>query len=60
MEVDKLARLNCLFEKALDNNTKLLEKRELDKLYNEYINEGRGHIKRNITIFPKETRRSAS
>ena len=60
MEANKLARLNCLFEKAVTNNTKLLEKHELDELYNEFINEGREPIKSTIVAFPKGLRRSAS
>jgi len=60
MEANKLARLSCLFEKAVANKTKLLEKRELDELYNEFINEGRDSLKSNMIMFPSQQRRSAS
>ncbi|MBA6392091.1 hypothetical protein H4J38_15045 [Colwellia sp. BRX10-3] len=60
MESKKLARLNCLFEKAVENNAKLLEKRELDELYNEFINDGRDHNKSNTVVFPTGIRRTAS
>tara|TARA_R110000737_G_scaffold113384_1_gene146524 strand:- start:1264 stop:1446 length:183 start_codon:yes stop_codon:yes gene_type:complete len=60
METNKLARLSSLFEKAVANNAKLLEKRELDELYNEFINEGRDSLKSNMIMFPSQKRRSAS
>ncbi|ASP48097.1 hypothetical protein [Cognaticolwellia beringensis] len=60
MEANKLARLSCLFEKAVANNAKLLEKHELDELYNEFINDGRDHIKNTVVAFPKGLRRTAS
>tara|TARA_R110000787_G_scaffold105083_2_gene212508 strand:+ start:769 stop:951 length:183 start_codon:yes stop_codon:yes gene_type:complete len=60
MEPNKLARLSCLFEKAVANDAKLLEKRELDKLYNEFINDGRDNIKNSMVVFPTWKRRSAS
>ncbi|WP_077286159.1 hypothetical protein [Cognaticolwellia aestuarii] len=60
MEPDKLARLNCLFEKAVANNAKYLEKRELDELYDEFISDGRDIVKNNTVVFPLEKRRSAS
>ena len=59
MEPDKLARLNCLFEKAVANNAKYLEKRELDELYDEFISDGRDIVKNNTVVFPLEKRRSA-
>ena len=59
MEPSKLVRLNCLFEKAVANNVKLLEKRELDELYNEFINDGRDSESSNMVIFPSTKRRSA-
>jgi len=60
MEPHKLARLSCLFEKAVTNNAKLLEKRELDKLYDEFINDGRDNVKNNMVVFPTGKRRTAS
>lgn len=60
MKPDKLARLNCLFEKALENKVKLLEKRELADLYNEFINHGRDNIEGNMVAFPLGVRRTAS
>ncbi|SEL59076.1 hypothetical protein SAMN05216262_11487 [Colwellia chukchiensis] len=41
MNVNKLARLNCLFEKAVANNAKLIEQHELHALYEEFINQDR-------------------
>lgn len=52
MEKSKLLRLNCLFEQAVANNDKFLEDRELFELYNEFINDGRDHIKNNMIVFP--------
>jgi hypothetical protein len=52
MELNKLVRLNCLFEKAVANNDKFLEERELFELYNEFMNDGRDHIKSNMIVFP--------
>ena len=60
IEPDKLARLNCLFEKAVANKAKYLEKRELDELYDEFISDGRDIVKNNTVVFPLEKRRSAS
>lgn len=60
MEPDKLARLNCLFEKAVADNAKFIEKCELDKLYDEFISDGRDIVKNNTLVFPLEKRRSAS
>jgi hypothetical protein len=51
MEPSKVVRLGCLFEKAVANNAKLLEKRELDKLYNEFINDGRDNKSRKRRVF---------
>jgi hypothetical protein len=58
MEPNKLVRLNCLFEKAVANNAKLLEKRELDELYSEFINDGRDSSISNMVVFPKVVRRT--
>tara|TARA_R110000796_G_scaffold117874_2_gene231194 strand:- start:966 stop:1172 length:207 start_codon:yes stop_codon:yes gene_type:complete len=60
MEPNKLARLSCLFEKAVDNNAQFLEKRELDELYDEFINDGRDMMKSKMVVFPLEIKRSAS
>lgn len=60
MNTNKLVRLNCLFEKALVNNVKLIEKRELAELYNEFINDGRDDLRPNIVSFPSGDRRSVS
>ncbi len=59
MEPSKLSRLNCLFEKAVANNAKLLEKRELNALYNEFINDGRDHKASNTVEFPIKSRLTA-
>lgn len=60
MDANKLTRLNYLFEKAVNNNAKLLEKRELAELYSEYINEGRDHIKSKVMTFSTAAIRTAS
>lgn len=60
MDAIKLSRLNCLFEKAVNNNAKLLEQRELKQLYNEYINEGRNQGKSRRGTFPLKIVRTAS
>lgn len=59
MEASKLVRLNCLFEKAVANNAKLLEKRELGKLYDEFINDGRDNKMSNTVVFSQISRRTA-
>lgn len=59
MEPSKLLRLSCLFEKAVANNVKLLEKRELNELYNEFINDGRDFKASNTVQFPIGSRRTA-
>lgn len=59
MDAIKLTRLNCLFEKALDNNAKLVEQHELKQLYNEYVNEGRNIDKSKVTTFPLKVVRTA-
>lgn len=41
MEEEKVKRLNMLFEKALSNTVNVVEKRELRRLYSDYINDGR-------------------
>jgi hypothetical protein len=58
MEPSKLVRLNCLFEKAVANNAQLLEKRELDELYDEFINDGRDKKSNNMVIFSRTGRRT--
>lgn len=60
MEPNKLARLSSLFEKAVADNAKSLEKRELDQLYSEYINDGRDNIKSNTDVGPSGKRPSNS
>lgn len=41
MEQCKLIRLSTLFEKMVSNNADIKEKKELNNLYQEYINDGR-------------------
>ncbi len=41
MEQRKVSRLNLLFEKMVANSANFSEKRELNMLYQEYIDEGR-------------------
>jgi hypothetical protein len=41
MERYKLNRLNVLFEKMMAEKANLLEKRELNSLYQEFIDDGR-------------------
>ena len=41
MEQKKLTRLSELFEKAVADNANVIESRELNALYQEYINDGR-------------------
>jgi len=41
MEQKQLTRLSQLFEKAVADKANIIEKRELNVLYQEYINEGR-------------------
>jgi uncharacterized protein YnzC (UPF0291/DUF896 family) len=41
MEQKKITRLNILFEKVVDDNANIIERRELSVLYQEYINDGR-------------------
>lgn len=41
MEQTKVNRLNSLFEKMVANNANIIEKRELNNLYQEFINDGR-------------------
>ncbi len=41
MESRKVSRLNTLFEKMVSNNANIIERRELNSLYQEYINDGR-------------------
>lgn len=41
MEQTRLNRLNSLFEKMVSNNANVVEKKELNNLYQEYINDGR-------------------
>jgi hypothetical protein len=42
MEQKKLTRLSKLFEKAVANKANIIERRELNVLYQEYIDDGRG------------------
>lgn len=42
--------MNKLFEKAVDNNASTVEKQELIRLYNEFINDGRTFAKQNSNI----------
>jgi len=41
MENKKVNRLNMLFEKMVSNSADVIEKRELNSLYQEYIDDGR-------------------
>ncbi len=41
MEQRKVSRLNALFEKMLSDSANHIEKKELNNLYKEYINDGR-------------------
>ena len=41
MEQRKLARLNDLFEKVVSDNANVIERKELNALYQEYIDDGR-------------------
>jgi len=41
MEQKKLTRLNDLFEKVVSDRASLIERRELNILYQEYIDDGR-------------------
>lgn len=60
MDSNQLARLSYLFEKAVAKNTKLLENRELEQLYNEFINDGREKTKSNMILFPSGIKRTAN
>jgi hypothetical protein len=40
------------------NNAKLFEKRELDELYNEFINDGRDNKANNMVIFPSSAKQT--
>ena len=42
MEQKQLTRLSQLFEKAVADKANTIERRELNVLYQEYIDEGRG------------------
>ncbi len=44
MDKNKIARLNCLFEKMVIEQASTLECSELKYLYNEYIDEGRKSV----------------
>jgi len=41
MEQRKVSRLNTLFEKMVSNSANVVERRELNSLYEEYIDDGR-------------------
>lgn len=41
MEQNKVKRLNSLFEKMVANDVNMIEKKELNNLYQDYINDGR-------------------
>lgn len=41
MEQTKVSRLNSLFEKMVSNNANMIERRELNNLYREFIDAGR-------------------
>jgi hypothetical protein len=41
MEQIKVNRLNSLFEKMVANNANIIERRELNNLYKEFIDDGR-------------------
>jgi len=44
MEEKKITRLNILFEKVVADKANLIERRELNVLYQEYINHGRDKV----------------
>ncbi len=46
MDKRKVNRLNTLFEKMVSDKANLNERRELDQLYQEYINDGRDNPRR--------------
>ncbi|GLX78091.1 hypothetical protein tinsulaeT_14310 [Thalassotalea insulae] len=46
MDKRKVNRLNTLFEKMVSDDANINERRELDQLYQEYINDGRDHPRR--------------
>ena len=49
MEQRKVTRLNTLFEKMVSSNVNVIERRELNHLYNEYIDDGRDKPRKSIT-----------
>lgn len=49
MEQSKVSRLNLLFEKVVANNANVIERRELNNLYQEYINDGRDKTHQNTS-----------
>ncbi len=50
MEQIKVNRLNSLFEKMVANNANVIERKELNNLYQEYIDDGRGESRRSSSI----------
>jgi len=44
MENSQVVKLNSLFEKMVSNSANAHEKRELNHLYQEYINDGRDGV----------------
>ena len=44
MKNSQVVKLNSLFEKMVSNSANALEERELNHLYQEYINDGRDSI----------------
>ena len=57
MEKKQLNRLSQLFEKAVADSANIIERRELNVLYQEYIDEGRGksHQIREATHYHQAT-----
>lgn len=52
MDQNKINRLNSLFEKMVANNANIIERRELNNLYQEFINDGRDKPRFNYSYNP--------
>ncbi|MDO6426154.1 hypothetical protein Q4489_03980 [Thalassotalea sp. 1_MG-2023] len=48
MERNNINRLNVLFEKAMSNQANLLERKELNRLYQAFIDDGRDKPKATV------------
>ena len=55
MERNKVSRLNRLFEKMMSDSANVVEKRELNNLYQEYINDGRDTSSKGRVTSPSQT-----